>query len=342
MSLALTQQTRFAISKKKQVDLVTALTAADMLSLTGTAIDFHATPVNEDNATDLGKGVYATNVFPVSWDTGGTWNGFLTSEAMAVISAFGVGAVVETTVATGGFKITMVAPQLETTGLDLPVASVVQTIGAVVDKLLIGMACEEFGLQLKSGSGRQNAQFTSSWLGTGKNTDPSGITMPAAFSEHGLNAGGITSLTLIGFDYLANHRFSTCDFNWKNNIRDGSSYFPGSGSQGGYQLRGRVRRGVPTLTLKATVEADSGSNEEDALLSQTEGTGVITVVGPTFAGGGGAHTYKLTFQRLRVKTSPITDLDGISGFSVDYSILQHPTNGVLTIEATTETTGILS
>lgn len=342
-TIALTQQTLFAVSFKKQVDLVTALSAADMWSLGGTAIDLHAQPISEDNATDLGKGVYATNTFPSHIDAGGSWNGRITSEALAQIIAYGIGLVVKTAAGTGGFKYTAVAPDLTVTGLDLPVATGVQKIGAVADKLLLGLALEEFNISLKSGPGRDNATFTSTWLGTGGFTKPSGITIPAAYTEHSMNAGTITTLTLCGFNYLTNKNFVSTDIGWKNNIRDQSSYYPGSGNQSGFQLRGRVRRGVPTITLKATVEAQSGSSEEDALLASTEGTGVIVMTGP--AGGitgGSTHKLTITFHRLRVRNAPVADADGIAAYNLEYSVLQHATNGVVTFEITCEQDSILT
>jgi hypothetical protein len=342
MSVALLQDTRFSISYKKQVDLVTALTATDMWTLELTNDDpIGIQPINEDNAADKGKGVYATQTYPSHIASNGSWNGRLTSEAACMLTTFGIGATTKVAAGTGGFKYTSVAPDLLVTGLDLPAASAVVKIGSVRDILLAGICLEEFGFQLQSGPGRDNATFTSQWLGTGKYTKPSGITQPAAYTEHSLNAGGITALTLVGFDYLASKRFSQTNFNWKNNIRDQSSYFPGSGSQGGYQLRGRMRRGVPGITLTSVVECDSGSNEEDALLAQTVGTGSIILPGAAVSGGGANHQLKVTFHRLLVNVAPIGNADGIASYNITYSVQQHATNGVLTFETICEQDNIL-
>ena len=171
MALALTQDKYLAIGKKKQADLVTALVAADMLTLAGTQIDLQARPINEDNAADLGKGVYATNVYPSHIEASGSWNGRVTAEALAFLSGYAIGAVSKSS-SGDGFKYTMTAPDLETDGLDLPVTTIATKTGAVNNKALIGMACEEFGIQLQSGPGRDNAQFTSSWVGTGQYDNP--------------------------------------------------------------------------------------------------------------------------------------------------------------------------
>jgi hypothetical protein len=152
MSVALLQDTRFSISYKKQVDLVTPLTAADMWTLGLTNDDpIGIQPINEDNAADKGKGVYATQTFPSHIASNGSWNGRLTSEAASMLTTFGMGATTKTSAGTGGFKYTSVAPDLLVTGLDLPSASAVVKIGAVRDILLAGICLEEFGIQFQSG-----------------------------------------------------------------------------------------------------------------------------------------------------------------------------------------------
>jgi hypothetical protein len=341
MALALQQDLRLAMGYKKQVDLATPLAAAsDFLTLQLTNTDaLGIEPINEDNAQDLGKGVYATNVFPSNINTQGSFNGRMTAEAMALISAFWCGKTTKTT-AGSGYKYTHVAPNLQVDGLDLPATSAIVNLGAVRDLLLAGIVCNSFGFQFQSGPGRDNATFTSSWVGTGAYVKPSGITIPAPYSEHSLNAGGISTLALVGFDYLASKRFVSLNGEFNNNLREQSAYFPGSGSQGGYQLRGRMRRGAPTLGLTAVVECDSGSSEEDALLAQTEGTGVIVVDGPTV--GGVAYQFKITYHRLRVLTAPIGDSDGIASYSLTYSVLEHASNGVFTIECTVAQNNILA
>ena len=344
--VALLQEVRFAIGFKKQTDLVTQLADANLISLRQTNEDpMYARPINEDDAADLGKGPYITRTFPSHWESGGAWNGRLTSEAAAIIMAFGMGNAVKTAT-TSGFKYTMHEPNFPTDGLDMPATTVavqIRTGGdAVVDKALIGVCCEEFGFNFRTGPGRDNATFTSQWLGTGSNARPSGVTIPGIYDEHSLNAGGITTLSLVGFNYISNKRFGSVDFKWKNNIRDQSSFYPGSGEQDGYQLRGRMRRGVPAFTLTAQVECANGSSEEDALLSQTEGTGEIIVRGAQIDVDPTYHSVRLYFPRLTVKAAPIQNLDGITAYNVEYSVMQDPVDGVMTFEATCAHDNILA
>lgn len=349
MSVALIQEVRFAIGFKKQTDLTTPLIAADMVSLRQTNTELiQASPINEDDATDLGKGVYVTNTYASHWTAGGPWNGRQTAEALTIITAFAIGVLTSkaATTGVGGFLYTFDEPILATSGLDLPVTTMAVQIrtggSAITDKAIVGVACEEFGINFRTGPGRDNATFTSTWLGTGKNVKPSTITIPAAYDENSLNAGGITSLTFIGFNYLTNKRFVNFDFKWKNNIRDQSSYFPGSGTQSTFQLRGRIRRAAPTITLTAQVECDSGSSEEDLLLAQTEGTGVLHVTGAQVGAGPEFYGWKITFHRLSVKATPIADADGIASYQMEYFVMEHASNGVLTIEAITSLDDILT
>lgn len=96
------------------------------------------------------------------------------------------------------------------------------------------------------------------------------------------------------------------------------------------------------ITLRATVEADSGSNEEDLLLAGTEGTGVITCAGAVIGAGTDTHKWQITFHRLRARLTPLGEADGIAAYNIEYTVLEHSTNGVLTIEAITEQDTILT
>jgi hypothetical protein len=75
---------------------------------------------------------------------------------------------------------------------------------------------------------------------TGQYTSPSSITLPAVYSPHEFNAGMITSLTFNGINYLTGgnaKQFVSMEASWDNNFRPG--FFPGSGTQDGYQIQGR-------------------------------------------------------------------------------------------------------
>lgn len=341
MSVALIQEVRFAVSFKQQPNLTTSLPASDMWSLRQTNTDFiQATPVNEDDAADLGKGVYTTELFPDFIEAGGPWNGYLTAEAAAMLACYGIG----TTVQTGGgpFVYTCAAPVFATSGLQMPAATMLLQIrtggAAITDKTLFGMCCEEFHYIFKEGPGRQNATFTSQWLGTGSYTKPSGLTMPNPYAENRISAGGITAMTFSGFNYLTNFRMIEIDFGWKNNIRDQSSYFPGSGNEAGFQLRGRMRRAAPTITLRTQVECDSGSSEEDLLIAGTPGTGTLTAFDAGVING-----VSIAFVNIIPRAVKIADADGIASYNVDWTVMQDSGGATpLTVTATCQQSGILA
>ena len=166
MGAALTQEVRTAIGFKQQTDLVTALLAANMWSLRQTNTDFiQPELVNENDATDLGKGVYIENEFKSYLKAGGAWNGRLTAEAAVQLVAFGLGATTKVaTTAAGGFKYTSIAPVFATTGLDLPsttLAVQIRTGGsAITDKAILGVVCDQFGFQFNNQPGRDSAHFS--------------------------------------------------------------------------------------------------------------------------------------------------------------------------------------
>ena len=342
---SLLQEMRLAVGFKKQAALGTALVAADCWSLRTTNPDLpQAVFNNEDDADDLGKGVYATQLFKSHRSAGFPMNGRLSSEWGAMLAGFGLGNATKSA-AGSGFKYTCIAPNFATAGLDMPSTTIVGAIrqggSAITDAALIGCCCEEWGIELKSGPGRDNALFTSQWIGSGKDANPSTITLPAIYAEHALNAGALTGITLIGINYLSSARFVSLNFGWKNNIRTESAYHPGSGSQSGYQIAGRMRRGKPVPTLSYVVEAVTGSSEESNLTGQTEGTGVVTLEGALIGAGPEKHTFKITFHRLVTKAAPIGEADGITTYQVEAAILEHSSNGVLTVEATCEQDNIL-
>lgn len=345
---ALLQELRTAIGFHKQSAVGTALVAADCWSLRTTSRDMpQPVPVNESDREDLGKGVYATQLFKSHWNTAFPMNGRLTSEWASMLACFGLG---KTTEGTGtpstAITYSCTAPDLAADGLDMPLTTIVAAIrqggSAISDKALLDMACEEFGFQFNSGPGRDNAQFTSTWVGSGKHANPSTITLPALATEHSLNSGGISTLTILTINYLTSKRFVSANFSWKNNIRLDSGFYPGSGTQSGFQIRGRMRRGTPEVNFSCVVEAETGTAEESNLLSQTEGTVVLDCDGAQIGVGPATHQLKITLHRVVPRATQIAENDGIATYAIEFEVLQHSSNGVLTIETVCEKEEILT
>lgn len=344
---ALTQELRLAIGKHKQTALQTALVAADCVSLRQTNRDIPQPQlISESDKDDVGKDVYASELFKSHSDATFPVNGYLSSEWAAILVAFGLGNTDEEA-ADDGFKYTSITPDLITDGLDMPATTIVAAIRQgtdtfVTDKALIGMCLEEFGFQFAGGPGRQNSQFTSQWVGSGKWASPSTITIPTLTTEHLLNSGGMSACLINGVDYFATHRFVSANVSWKNNIRTESAYYPGSGSESGFQIKGRMRRGSPQPSLSMVVECEHGSSEEDNLLNQTIGTASIIIGGAVIGGGPSINKLTITAHKIVPKVTQIGDSDGIASYSVDFELLKHDSNGVITFEVITSITGVLT
>lgn len=325
------EELALGIGFKKQSAIQTPLVAADIWQLSQTSRNV-AQPLfnNETNRDDIGKGgAFATVRYPSHIESNWQWDAFMTSENLAMLGVFGIG--LDAKSAAGvGFKYS--CKPSEAFDVNVPLTTVVNAVrqGAsdVFDFAMIDMACEEFTLSWNSGTGRQAASMSSQWIGSGKYVSPSTITIPAATSEHALNAGSITAITINGVNYIANSRFVSAQFRYKNNIRTDSGYFPGSGSQDNYQIRGRMERGKPEINLTFRVRIVDGSTELSDLLAGTEGTATITAVGANFASGTEDHKLNISLPRIVYTAVPISEDNGILTVDVTAEVLKHNSNGV--------------
>ena len=212
----------------------------------------------------------------------------------------------------------------------------------VVDYALIGVACEEFTVALNMGPGLDNATISSTWVGTGRFAHPAGITIPPFATEHSLRAGG-SSIVVMGVDYVANHKFMTCNWGYKNNIKLDQGFYPGSGSQNNASVRGRMRRGVPAITFNYTAEFEHDSNELDFYLNQTEGAAVLKVEGQVIGAGPAKHMFNINMPRVMFSAAVVGENDNTLTIAMEVAVLQHPGTGeVVTITANTSQVGILA
>jgi hypothetical protein len=341
---AIIQELASAIGFHKQDDIQTALVAADCwhLSQTSTAIG-QSIGVTESNADDIGKGhEFGTQLFKSHRDANWQWDARLSSQNAAMLAVFGMGTFSKAA-AGDGFKYTCL-PLDESVTYELPSTTVVQAIrqGAsdIFDTALVGMVCSQFNIRLQEGPGRDNATMSSQWVGSGLVVNPSTITIPATTTENLLNAGGATSITINSVNYLTNKRFKSLDFAYNNNPALDSGFYPGSGSQDGFNIRGRLRRGKRQIGLSFVVECEDDSNELDNALAQTEGTAVITVDGDTIGAGPTKHQLKITLHRIVFRPVVFGESGGYVTVAVECEVLKHSSNGVVTVEVTTTQDGI--
>lgn len=342
---ARTQELAVGVSFNKQAALQTALAAGSLWSLATNQFNPTFPQLQyETDAEDFGKGdEWVANIYPTSLATQWEWPYFLTSENFCQAIAFALGDVTKTSPDTGAYQYECVPLDPVTDGVDLEAMTLVGGLrqggaGEILDIALIGMVCDGFSLRLTSGTGRQNSQLTSRWVGCGKYTNNSGITIPAATTEHRLGAGGVTALTINSVNYLANARFVDLEFQYNNNVIVG--YYPGSGSQSGFDIAGRMRIGRRTASLVFTVELESDSDELANLLAGTEGTATITNRGDLITGST-YHQAGIVLHKVRFSAYQMGESDGFVTARVTAEIMKHSSNGVMTLTGICEQDGIM-
>jgi hypothetical protein len=295
----------------------------------------------ETDAAEMGKGdEFTTQTFQMAWSGGTSIRKYLTSQFAAWVLAFGLGKV---TVSGSGSPYTYtITPQNPTTdGIELPYFSGLYQYRASVpalDQVYIGCALEDFTIQLNSGPGKQNSQASCNYVMSGKFTDPSGLTMPAATPEAILPAG-LAQITLNGVDYVANKNLISLTFSGKNNLMQDAGFYVGSGFQtaGNAQsgaIRGRLEFGNRKYSLSFVTRFNSTSAEFAALKAQTTGTGTITLTADA------NNSLTINFYRISYNTTVLADSNGLVTVQVDCECQRDPTNGVLSATVITTQGGI--
>lgn len=342
-----TRETLIGISFKKQSAIGTAVTAtSDYWRISKTNAALANVVINtEDDSQDIGKGdEFANNVFLTSKDASVPIESYLTSQKLAHMFAFGFGKTTKTTPAAGAYLYTCVPSDPVTDGIELPLASIVEQIrpggSAVIDRRIEDCMLDSFGFRMNSGVGRQNATLNMNWVGSGRTTEPSAVTLPAPLVESGLNAGGF-GITINGVNYISNRRFIDCEFTAANNVDAESGFYPGSGTDDGAQVRGRMERGDRVYSLRGQARFVSGSTELSDFLSQTEGTAVLTWQGPLITGST-YHGGTLTGHRVRISSAVVQDSNGKVTVAYTITFLKHAVNGVLTAAIVTNQDNILA
>lgn len=325
------RQIKIGISKTKQTDIETKVTETDDFLVFRWNDPVVPIPqfINESDENDLGKGSeFATQLFP-SHKTGQfTLTGHLSSEKLAWAAVFGLGKFVKSGAdPTLTYTCNEYDPVAD--GIERPHCTiVVQIPGSGVDLAVVGCVVTGFRVTLRSGPGRDNAQIAIDFRMSGRDVQPSDVTLPAATTEHFLNAASLTG-TVVGVDYVALKRFVNIEWGWQTETDEEGSIFPGSGTQDGFAVAGRIEdtRRVPIFNMQARLAADSA--ELAALKAQT--TGVVTIDQTSSA----AEEYLATFQKLGFETAEVGNANGIVTIQVTGRAMQHASNGVIDIVAET-------
>src|SRR5262249_57719015 len=118
---------------------------------------------------------------------------------------------------------------------------------------------------------------------------------PAVTTEHFLNAAS-AAINIVGIDYVLSASFVSLEFRWNNNVRLPSGLYPGSGTQNGYAIRGRMEYGTRECTLSFVARAAKGSQEFTDMMAspQVEGPVTISVTRSTIPAATPKHRLPIT------------------------------------------------
>jgi len=342
------RETKIAFGFKTQSDLATANAVAEIWSLTKTNPALMVVnPVNEDDANDIGKGdEFPTQTFPSNIDCSVPIEKYCSSEFMAWLFCFTTGKASKTAAGTG-FTYAAVPSDPVVNCINLPAFTYAEQIrtppDSVIDRAAIGMVVNDWTLTMESGPGRANCRVSVNCVGTGKIAAPSTYTpWPAITPEHFLNAASAT-INIIGIDYVLAQSFISLTFRWNNNVRLPSGYYPGSGTQNNYAIRGRMEYGNRECSLEFVARAAKGSPEYLALIAspQTEGPVTVTVTGATIGAGPQKNNFTISIPRAVFSAVTNGEADGICTVQCTVRALKPPTGDYVTLSATTPKDAIL-
>jgi hypothetical protein len=273
--------------------------------------------LTENDAAEIGKGdEFVSSVFPVSWNPLARIDKYSSAEFMTWAFCYALGGVTE---ATGVYTIKPIDPCVD--GLELPFFSVVEQVcesgGMALDNAFLGCAVEDVTYDFNYGPGRQSGRVTVNWVGSGKITTPSAVTVPAVVSEHYLLTGSM-QCTINGTNYITAKTLLSGQIAWKNNLLLGPGFFPGSGMQDGAAIRGRLEIGVRASTFTFTARLLKNSVEYQLLIAQTTGTATVTV---TFDA---THTITFNYPMVQYETVINGEQDGLVSVTVNVATKSDP------------------
>ena len=340
------QETKIAFGYQPQTDVATINTLAQMWSLTKVNPALSTVnPVNETNALDIGKGnEFPSQVFPSYQDAGVALEKYVSSEFNAWLFCFTTGKATKAAAGTG-FTYTAVPNDPAVDCINLPTFTWDEQIrpepDSVVDRALIGCVIGEWTLTMTSGPGRANCRVACTLPGSGRVEVPGLTPLPALTQEHFLNAAG-AAITINGIDYVLQQSFMSLEFRWNNNVRLDTGLYPGSGTQNGYAVRGRMEYDIREMTLSFVARAQKGSAEYNNLINQTEGPATFGVKGAAIDATN-YHSFQISLPRTRMQSVINGEENNIVTVNCIVTALQ-PTDGVtpiISMTATTTQNGIL-
>jgi len=328
------QEQQYGLAFRPQTDIATANTDAQFWRLRKVNAQLPIPALQTENdAAEYGKGnPYASQVFPIAWRSHGSLEKYLSAEIAAWAMAFGLGKAVETGTAPNFvYTCTPLNPSNGTDPAELPYFTVAAQIrpgaSAAADYAVIGCAVNSWQITLGSGPGRDNSKIAIEYAGSGRFTEPSGISLPTDTLAEKLLLSASLSFAAHGTDYITARRLVSLEVGWQNNLMADMGYYPGSGIQNGAAVAGRLMFGVQSASVRFTALLEQSSPEFARLRQQTEGTAVITLTHDV------NNSLQLTFHRVVVSALEFGETDGFATIQCELTPLWDSTNGLLTAVA---------
>lgn len=326
---------------RKQTDLATANVLAGIWRMGFLDGDVsRPKEITENDAPEFGKGhEFATANFKSHRDAFSQprrIRKYTSSDFAAWTMGFGLGKCVKSGAGPNfTYTCTPVDPVVD--GIELPYFSVLEAVrqGAsdVLDHMLVGCTISGWTLALQQGPGRASSTLEARFIGSGRLTEPSGIVIPAATSEKLLAAATLT-LTINGTNYVSTKKISSLEAIWENNHLTDEGFYPGSGTQSGFAVMGRIEVGTRVAGLRFLARFEDGSDELTKLGALTEGTAVLNI---SFDAN---NDLTITWHRIVFSDVEFDLGSGLLKANVQCLPMYHTSNGLLTAVAKCNTDNI--
>ena len=343
------RDTQFAISYKKQAAIATPNPSGDYWRVTKVNQDLANVSFGTEPIDEVGSGTdWITGISKTAKDVSFPIEKILSSQFAAWAFGMAMGKVSKSGSSSPfTYTITPIVPGTDC--LNLPVFTALEKVphcggGAdTVFRALAGCAINELTLTLEKGPQRSSARLSASVVGTGWTDEATSITMPSTvLVESRLPAASMTFAINGQTDLVSAGLISSITWTYSNNARTDDGYFPGSGVQDGFAIRGRMEMGEQrSIGLSFTARAKAGTPELASIKALTEGTAVIGLQGDLISGAD-YHSLGITMHRLVYSAVELPPENGLVGVRVTSQPMLHASNGICTVVVKTNENNICS
>jgi hypothetical protein len=324
------QSLTFALGSAKQTSLTSISPTFNTWRKLNMDVPFLLAETENDSA-EIGKGdEFAHQVFK----TAKSATGRIEKYGSAEFTAWGWGyAMGDVGLSAGLYTVHAIDPA---TTLELPYFSVAALLkeGGVqtIDEAHLGCTVEDVETTFHYGPGRASVRTVVNYSNAGNSLVPSGLALapPALITENYMQSSSM-AITINGTNYASAKSILLGTMGWKNNLLLPLRYRPSVGGLDGdgFAVGGGTLIGARAPSLTITAFLLNTSTEYASLVSQTPGTGVITL---TFDG---THFCTWSYPKVVVQRVEKTQEEGIVAVTVgleplyDATVVGGKPNGTL-------------